>query len=94
MNHEELKQLALEDASVRAAYEALEPEFVLLGSMLEARRRAGMTQADVAAKMGTQPSAVTRLEGALISGKHSPSLDTLRRYAEAVGGRLEIRITQ
>lgn len=92
VNHEEMKRRALEDASVRSAYEALAPEFELLRSMLEARQRAGMTQADVAAKMGTQPSAVTRLEGALISGRHSPSLDTLRRYAEAVGSRLEVRI--
>ena len=92
MTHEELKRRAMEDPAVRAAYEELEPEFALLASMLEARRRAGMTQAEVAAKMGTQPSAVTRLEGAIVSGKHSPSLETLRRYAEAVGGRLEIRV--
>ncbi len=92
MTHEELKRSALEDPAVRAAYDALEPEFALLDSMLKARQKAGMTQAEVAAKMGTQPSAVTRLEGAIISGKHSPSLETLRRYAEAVGGRLQIRI--
>ena len=92
MTHEELKRRAMEDPAVRAAYEELEPEFALLASMLEARRRAGMTQPEVAAKMGTQPSAVTRLEGAIVSGKHSPSLETLRRYAEAVGGRLEIRV--
>ncbi len=92
MTHEELKRRAMEDPAVRAAYEELEPEFALLASMLEARQRAGMTQAEVAAKMGTQPSAVTRLEGAIVSGKHSPSLETLRRYAEAVGGRLEIRV--
>ena len=92
MNHEELKRQALAKESVRAIYDSLEAEFALLHSMLDARRQAGMTQADVAARMGTQPSAVTRLEGSLSSGKHSPSLETLRRYAEAVGGRLEVRI--
>ena len=94
MNHEELKRIALEDPGVRASYDALSPEFALLRSMLIARQQAGMTQADVAARMGTQRSAVARLEGALISGKHSPSIETLRRYAEAVGCRLEIRIMQ
>jgi len=65
MSHNELREQALDDPLVRAAYDALETEFVLLASMLEARRRAGMTQADVAARMGTQPSAIARLEGAL-----------------------------
>lgn len=94
MNHEELRSKALQNDAVRTEYEASAPEFELLRSLLRARNRAGMTQAQVAERMGTQPSAVTRLEASLISGKHSPSLRTLRRYAEAVGAHLEIRVEE
>ncbi|MEM4847382.1 MAG: helix-turn-helix transcriptional regulator [Thermosphaera sp.] len=92
MGHDELKRHALRDASVRAEYEALGPEFVLLGEMLRARKEAGLSQAEVAERMGTKAPAVTRLESSLSTGKRSPSLATLQRYAAAVGCRLEIRL--
>ena len=92
MNHSELKELALKRASVNEAYEALEPEFTLLKDLLRARKRAGLTQAEIAKRMGTKPPAVTRLESTLTSGKHSPSIATLKKYAKAVGCRLEIRL--
>ena len=44
--------------------------------------------------MGTKPPAVTRLESSLSTGKHSPSLATLRKYAAAVGCHLEVRLVQ
>jgi transcriptional regulator with XRE-family HTH domain len=62
--------------------------------MLQARKDAGLTQAQVAERMGTKPPAVTRLESALSTGKHSPSLATLRKYAAAVGCHLEVRLVQ
>ncbi len=92
MNHNELKERALKRPSVNEAYEALEPEFTLLRDLLRARKRAGLTQAEVAKRMGTKPPAVTRLESTLTSGKHSPSIATLKKYAKAVGCRLEIRL--
>lgn len=82
----------LEKPEVRAEVERLNrEEYALLDQMLAARKEAGMSQADVAAKMGTKAAAISRLESALASGKHSPSIDTLRRYAEATGKILEIR---
>ncbi|MBC7709068.1 MAG: helix-turn-helix transcriptional regulator [Rhizobacter sp.] len=51
--------------------------------LLRARHDAGLTQSQVAERMGTQPPSVARLERALATGKHSPSLTTLRRYVEA-----------
>jgi transcriptional regulator with XRE-family HTH domain len=51
-----------------------------------------MSQAEVAERMGTKPPAVARLESSLISGKHSPSIATLKKYAKAVGCRLEIKL--
>ncbi|WP_456417660.1 helix-turn-helix domain-containing protein [Thiolapillus sp.] len=92
MSHSQLKQKALKKESVRKEYEELEPEFCLLREMLRARKEAGLSQAEVAERMGTKPPAVTRLESSLTSGRHSPSIATLKKYAEAVGCHLEIKL--
>src|SRR5438552_15407351 len=94
MTHGEIKKAALSRAEVRAEYEALGPEFELLRQMLGARTKAGLSQADVAERMGTHAPAITRLESALSSGKHSPSIDTLKQYAEAVGYELQIKFVK
>jgi len=67
-------------------------EGVLLDLLLRARREAGLTQADVAALMGTQPPSIARLERALATGKHSPSISTLRKYVKACGKELVVKI--
>ena len=92
MNHSELKEKALKRTSVKEAYDALEPEFTLLKELLRARQRSGLTQAEIAKRMGTKLPAVARLESTLTTGKHSPSIATLEKYAKAVGCRLEIRL--
>jgi len=92
MKHSDLKRELLERPEVQAEYAELGPEFRLLRQMLAARKKAGLTQAEVAERMGTRAPAITRLESSLSSGRHSPSLSTLTRYAEAVGCELEIRL--
>ncbi len=67
---------------------------LFIKQMLRARQKAGLSQAQVANKMGTKAPAVTRLESSLNSGRHSPSLTTLRRYAKAVGCELEVKIVE
>lgn len=94
MNHDELKARVLADPETKALYDELEPEFALMSQMLRARRSAGLTQAEVAERMGTKAPAVTRLESSLGSGKHSPSLATLQKYAQAVGCKLRIELVQ
>ncbi|GAA0229000.1 helix-turn-helix transcriptional regulator [Castellaniella daejeonensis] len=90
--HEELKALALSDPEVRAEYERIErEEMPMLDTILKARGDAGLTQAQVAERMGTKASAVARLENALVTGKHSPSVATLKKYAAALGKKLEVR---
>lgn len=59
-------------------------------AILAIRHEAGLTQAQVAERMGTTASAVSRLEASLSSEKHSPSFATLRKYAAAFGKRLVI----
>jgi ribosome-binding protein aMBF1 (putative translation factor) len=89
----QMRERVLADPEARAEYERLNrEEFALLDQMLAARREAGLSQADVAHRMGTKAPAVTRLERALASGEHAPSIDTLRRYAAACGKSLRISI--
>jgi DNA-binding XRE family transcriptional regulator len=90
--HKELVKKMLSKPAVKAAYDAQADEFALLDVLLEARRRAGLTQAQVAEKMGTKTPAIARLEAGGGAKRHSPSLATLRKYAEAVGCRLEVRL--
>lgn len=67
-------------------YDALEQEFALAHTVIGARARAGLTQAELAERMGTSQSAVARLE----SGKARPSVATLEKLAEATGSKLRI----
>lgn len=90
--HEEMKALALSRAAVRTEYERIErEEMPLLDMVLAARREAGLSQAQIAERMGTSVPAVSRLEKALITGKPSPSIATLQKYAAAVGKQVEVR---
>jgi ribosome-binding protein aMBF1 (putative translation factor) len=77
----------LKDPAFRAEYEALEGELALASALIEARGRAGMTQAQVAEAMGTTQAVIARLEG----GRVKPSTRTLERFAKATGTRLCIR---
>jgi transcriptional regulator with XRE-family HTH domain len=94
MNHYELKEKALKKKGVNAEYVSLETEFFLLREMLKARQAAGLNQAQIAEKMGTKAPGITRLESSLTNGKHSPSLATIKKYAEAVGCHLEIKLVK
>jgi transcriptional regulator with XRE-family HTH domain len=91
MGHEKLREKALKNKAVKKEYDTLKPEFLLLREMLKARNEAGLSQADIAKRMGTKAPAITRLESSLTSGQHSPSIATLKKYAEAVGCHLEIK---
>lgn len=89
--HEELKSIALARPAVKAEYERIErEEMPMLDAILKARKAAKMTQTEIALKMGVSAPAVSRLEHSLITGKHSPSIVTLKKYAEAMGKRLSI----
>jgi len=88
-DHEAFLKKASKRKECRKAYEDLEEEYRLTREMLAARSKFGLTQEAIAALMGTTKSAVSRLEAA---GKHAPSLTTLKKYARAVGCRLEIKL--
>ena len=86
------KARALARPDVRREYDGLKEEFELLDEILKARTEAGLTQAELATRIGTTQSAVARLESSM--GKHSPSIGTLRRYASALGYRLQVHLVK
>ena len=88
-DHEAFLKKAKKRAGFRKAYESSEAEYAFVREMLAARLKSSLTQEAVAELMGTTKSAVSRLES---SGKHAPSLRTLKKYAEAVGCRLEVKL--
>jgi DNA-binding XRE family transcriptional regulator len=77
----------------KAVYDTLGDEFAALGELLRARQAAGLTQADVAERMGIAQASVARLEASAGSRKHAPSIASLRRYADAVDCDLHITLT-
>jgi len=93
MTHEEMVSKMLKNPVVQAERDRLDrEEFAILDEILAARRAAGLSQAQIAERMGTKAPAIARLESALASGKHSPSLSTLRKYAAALGKRVEVHL--
>jgi len=78
----------LKDPAFRAEYAALEQEFTLVSALISARAKAGLTQAELARRMGTTQAVIARLEG----GKVWPSTRTLERFAAATGCRLKISL--
>jgi len=91
--HDQLVKKLMRRPGVRAEVERIEREETgLLDALLKARQEAGLTQAQVAERMGTQAPAVARLERALATGKHSPSIATLRKYVKACGKRLVVHV--
>ncbi|MGD9954358.1 MAG: helix-turn-helix domain-containing protein [Burkholderiales bacterium] len=91
--HDQVVRKLLRRPGVRAEVDRIErEEAVLLDALLKARQEAGLTQAQVAERMGTQAPAVARLERALATGKHSPSVSTLRKYVKACGKRLVLQV--
>ena len=88
-DHDVFLKKARKRRGFQAAYQALAVEYAVASEMLAARARAGLTQEAVAARMGTTKSTISRLESA---GKHAPSLTSLKKYAEAVGCKIQFKL--
>ena len=84
-----LREAEAMDARRNAVLEQLAESLALsvLRELVVARKKAGLSQSEVARRMGVPQSAIVRLE----SGAHSPTLTTLSRFAAAIGVRLEVR---
>ena len=86
--YEEVKARLLQNPAVKAEYDALAAEYEISAELLKARLRAGLSQSELAERMGTSQSAIARLE----SGQTLPSTKTLMRFAEATGSKVQLRL--
>lgn len=83
-----LKEELLEDEEFKAEYDKLKPRYEVISQIIEARKEKNMTQEDLAKKVGTQKSNISRLE----SGNYNPSLDLLIKVARCLGKDLLVQI--
>ena len=84
----EIKKELLKDPEVKKEYDRLGPKFDLIRSIIEKRIEKNISQEELANRMGTKQSALSRLE----SGNYNPSLAFMQKVAEALDSKLEIRL--
>ena len=84
----EMKKRLMKNPKFQKEYEDLEEEFALVHALIKARTRAGLTQQQVAERMGTTQSSVARME----SGSGFPSLTSIKKYAEATDSKIDINL--
>jgi ribosome-binding protein aMBF1 (putative translation factor) len=79
----------LKDPDFKAEFDRQQPEFAVINAIIEARRKKGVTQKELAQRIGTKQSVISRLE----SGRANPSISFLKKFAKALNSKLEIRFT-
>jgi len=84
----DFKKEALQDAEVKAEYDALAPLFDIKKQLINARLNTGLTQDEIAHKIGTSKSSISRLES--LNNTFMPNIGTLMKYAEALGLKLSV----
>ncbi len=82
----DLQRKWMKEPDYKSAYDALDDEFQLAKTLIEARKQAGLSQDQLARRMKTSQSYVARIE----SGQVRPSTNALERFARATGTRLKI----
>ncbi len=87
----EFKNKALSNPEVKKEYENLKPIFEIKKQLLQARLKKGLTQEEVAKRMNTSKSNISRLES--LSNKYVPNLMTLIKYANALGCKIDFKMT-
>ncbi|MFH0873533.1 MAG: helix-turn-helix transcriptional regulator [Candidatus Komeilibacteria bacterium] len=78
----------MKDPKFRRAYEELEPEYALLKKMIQLRIAKGLTQKQLAKKLGTKQSAISRLE----NGNLNPTLKSFYKLARALDAKVKITV--
>lgn len=86
---QDTKRKALKDSAVKQEYDRLQPGYDLVRQLLHMRMESGLTQEELAKKLGTKKPNISRLESP--SHGQSPRLTTIKRYAEATGYEMQIR---
>lgn len=82
----DVKALLMKDDEFKAEYEKLKPRYDVISQIIDARSKEGVTQEELAFRVGTQKSNISRLE----SGTYNPSLDFLVKVAHSLGKEMQI----
>lgn len=88
VSFDNIKQQLMADAEFAEEYERLRPRYEVISQIIEARKENNMTQEELAKKIGTQKSNISRLE----SGNYNPSLDFLIKVAQGLGKELKVQM--
>ena len=83
-----IKEEFMQDEEFQKEYEKLRPRYEVISKLIELRKEQNITQAELARRVGTQKSNISRLE----SGNYNPSLDFLIKVVHSLGKELEIQI--
>lgn len=84
----EVKALLMKDDEFKAEYEKLKPRYEIISQIIEERSKQDITQEELALRVGTQKSNISRLE----SGTYNPSLDFLIKVAHSLGKEMQITL--
>lgn len=88
MKHEELRNLLFHDKKIKEEYDRLAPIYEIKRQLIQIRNELGISQKELADKVGTRQSAISRLE----SGEYNPSIEFLYKVAQALGKELHITL--
>jgi len=88
-SYKTLKTTLLKDKEIRKAYDELGPEFAVIEKMIEQRLKQGISQKDLAQKVGTKQSAISRFE----SGTYNPTINFLYKIASALDTEIKITVS-
>lgn len=88
ISFEEMKADMLKDEEFKIEYEKLKPRYEAIEQIIRARKEQNITQAELAKRVGTQKSNISRLE----SGNYNPSLDFLAKIAESLGKKISVTL--
>ncbi len=88
ISFEEMKSDMLKDEEFKIEYEKLKPRYEAIEQIIRARKEQNITQAELAKRVGTQKSNISRLE----SGNYNPSLDFLAKIAESLGKKISVTL--
>ena len=88
ISFEEMKSDMLKDEEFKIEYEKLKPRYEMIEQIIRVRREQNITQAELAKRVGTQKSNISRLE----SGNYNPSLDFLAKIAESLGKKISVTL--
>lgn len=89
LDFNDYKKQSFKNPKIKTEYDRLQPEFALIGALIEARKRKGLTQTQLAQKIGTKQSVISRLE----IGQANPTLEFLKKLALALNSKLEIHLS-